>query len=1442
MSTERSAVAIIGMACRFPGAPDLATFRSNLERGVDAITEAPPGRLDPAYYDPDSTAIDRVTCRRGGFLGAELSFDPAPFGIMPIAAEGSEPDQMLTLELVVAALKDAGLEAEADLPRQSTAVIFGRGGYFGIRLARMVQQAIFAPQLSRSAAALLPGLTPEQLAEIDQDFRSQLGHYGADTAIGLVPNLAASLIANRFDFAGSAYTIDAACASSLIAIDQAVRELETGRADLVITGGMHLCDDVMFWNVFSRLGAISRSQQIRPFDRRADGLLIGEGIGVLVLARQADAERWGSRIYALIRGIGIASDGRGKTVMQPRSSGQILALERAWRAARLDPATIGLLEAHGTGTPEGDQTELSTIARFFGGELGGQPGLGTVKSMIGHTMPAAGAAGLIKAALAAHHGFLPPTLHCEEPSELVAKTRFRLITATEPWPHDLPRRAAVNVFGFGGINAHLVLDAVVQDAAAFHHPRRYQPSEMLLLAASSPEALLSALEGESTSLEAGPFRLALERPSAERRALAAKLVSRGTRWNGRNGIWYVPSGLAAEGGRVAFLYPGVDGLFEPRINDLAAYLGLGLPRNHDAREDLVAVAIGIIALGRWLTDILENLGIHPQAMAGHSIGEWTGMMASGILETEDVDRFFEQMAPTLSFRVPGLVFAAAGCGIEQGEAAIQGLEDIAVSHDNCPHQIILCGKEASIDLALSRLRDAKVLCEKLPFQSGFHSPFLRPYLGQIIDLAKNFNQGIPRVPLWSANSLAPFPLEREAGNRLFVDHLLQRVRFRELIERLYASGYRAFIQMGVGRLTGFVQDSLGGRPHLAATALVPGEDGLLQMRRLAAELWCEGYPVQLHKLGLRVARSEAATRPAKGIRLELATPHPVLRRAIKAAVSEASIPPPAAASSFSLPPELATNPIARELAAVSRDLAVLSQEVVTAWGLQPPRPVGTVPTAQTLGPRRLSRVVRYSVATMPEVVDHCLIRLPKDLSNLAERFPVVPMMRSIDTLIELAEELVPELIPIEIERVRANRWLEVEPAVDVELKAEFDGKDRIRVAVGDYLEGTVVLAKDYPPAPAPQPLGNISGIQPCHTAREYYEDGWTFHGPAFQMLTELGPMTDKGIEGKIDCLPARGALLDAGGQLAGYWCVLHTERDRIVLPYRIDRVRYYGPHPATGDRMEGRAHILELTDLWQRSHIEIYKDNRVWVRMEGFEDRRFQGDGSIFLMAQSPGTRGATLMRPEGYSLIAESWETSASRYLIARLYLSSQELAEYRSKPPRQQRSWLLGRIAAKDAVRNLLWAQGSTEIYPMQVQVGNDDKGRPYLAGPWRDDLRLSLAHKDNIAVAMVAKGVDIGIDVERIESRDQAFVRAAFHASELDLLPEEGGDEWLTRLWVAKEALAKYRGQGLNGDPHGLVITAVNGQRLLVDGVWVATRRDGDHVVGWTEHSAIWRPSAT
>ncbi len=425
----REPVAIVGMGAVFPGAPDLDTYWSNIEHGLDAITAVPPARLDPVYF----AGANGFACKRGGFV--EATFDPIAFGIMPVAAAGAEPDQLLALHVAAAALDDAG----GTIPRERTGVILGRGGYLTPGMARLSNRVRTAQQLVTTLGELLPDLDAATVERIRAAFAQRAGELGAE-AIGLVPNLAASRIANRLDLRGPAYTVDAACASSLLAIDQACRELADRRCDMVVAGGVHVCHDVTFWSVFTELGALSKSSQIRPFDRRADGIVIGEGAGIVILKRLADAERDGDRIYATILGTGVSSDGRESSAMRPRADGQLAAIDAAWRMAERDPQTVGIVEAHGTATPTGDEVELTALAQFFGETSGPRAGVGSVKSMIGHAMPAAGVAGLIKSALSIHHGVMPPSLHCEEPHEALAKTRFRVLDKAEPWT-ELPRVA-----------------------------------------------------------------------------------------------------------------------------------------------------------------------------------------------------------------------------------------------------------------------------------------------------------------------------------------------------------------------------------------------------------------------------------------------------------------------------------------------------------------------------------------------------------------------------------------------------------------------------------------------------------------------------------------------------------------------------------------------------------------------------------------------------------------------------------------------------------------------------------------------------------------------------------------------------------------------------------------------------------------------------------------
>ncbi|EST20942.1 polyketide synthase, partial [Streptomyces roseochromogenus] len=469
MASRHTPAAIVGMAVLLPGAPGLDAYWRNLRDGLDAIRDAPADRWDADYYRPGSAAgpavADQVYCRRGGFVDGLAEVDVTRYGIMPASVPGTEPDQLIALDVAAAALADAG-GAQRLPARDRIGVALGRGGYLTPGLVRLDQRVRTAGQLTRILGELLPGLADGQLARIRAAFTERLGPDSPESAIGLVPNLAASRIANRLDLRGPAYTVDAACASSLVAVDQAVTELSTGRCDLMLAGGVHHCHDITLWSVFAQLRALSPTERVRPFHRDADGILIGEGTGVVVLKRLADAQRDGDRVYAVIRGTGVASDGRTAGLAAPDPGGQTRAVRQAWRAAGLDPAapdSLGLLEAHGTATPAGDTAELATLAEVFGPADGShlRPVLGSVKSMIGHAMPAAGVAGLVKAALALHHGTLLPTLHCEDPHPALAATRFRTLARSRPWETDARqpvRRAAVNAFGFGGINAHVVLE------------------------------------------------------------------------------------------------------------------------------------------------------------------------------------------------------------------------------------------------------------------------------------------------------------------------------------------------------------------------------------------------------------------------------------------------------------------------------------------------------------------------------------------------------------------------------------------------------------------------------------------------------------------------------------------------------------------------------------------------------------------------------------------------------------------------------------------------------------------------------------------------------------------------------------------------------------------------------------------------------------------------
>jgi acyl transferase domain-containing protein/NAD(P)H-dependent flavin oxidoreductase YrpB (nitropropane dioxygenase family)/short-subunit dehydrogenase len=491
-----SDIAIIGIGTLLPGADSPQQYWKNILEKRNAIVEIPRERWDwRLYFDADRRARDRIYAKWGGFID-EVPFDPTHFGIPPNSMRSIDPLQLLALEVVRKALVDAGYP-DGGPDREQTSVILGAGGGLGdIGLQYGVRAELPRVNEINSASAWdrLPEWTEESFP-------------------GCLLNVAAGRVANRFNFGGSNFTVDAACASSLAAVDIAVRELEDGRSSLAIAGGVDTIQSPFAYFCFSKTQALSPRGVAQTFDRKADGIVISEGLAVVVLKRLADAERDGDRVYCVIKAIGSSSDGKGLGLTAPLPEGQKRALRRAYEKAGVGAETLGLFEAHGTGTVVGDRAELETIvgALTADGAEARSCALGAVKTLIGHTKATAGAAGLIKAALAIHHRILPPHAGVEQPIDPLADPGCPAFLLKEPkaWLRDRrhPRRAGVNAFGFGGTNFHAVLEEVPEVLGRRSSPpdATSWPCELVVLRAATRESLVERIDSLHRQLASEPL-------------------------------------------------------------------------------------------------------------------------------------------------------------------------------------------------------------------------------------------------------------------------------------------------------------------------------------------------------------------------------------------------------------------------------------------------------------------------------------------------------------------------------------------------------------------------------------------------------------------------------------------------------------------------------------------------------------------------------------------------------------------------------------------------------------------------------------------------------------------------------------------------------------------------------------------------------------------------
>jgi len=875
-------IAIVGMACRYPDARTPGELWENVLARRRAFRSVPPERLNMADYvtgdpaDPDSLYPIEAALIEG------YEFDRVRFKVAGRTYRSADLTHWLALDVAAQALADAGFAGAEGLPRDMTGVLLGNTltGEF----SRANTLRLRWPYVSRVLAGTLTadgwegGRIDELLGRLETAYKAPFPEPMEETLAGGLSNTIAGRICNHFDLHGGGYTLDGACASSLLAVANACSALAAGDLDVALAGGVDLSLDPFELVGFARVGALAPGE-MRVFDTRSAGFLPGEGCGFVVLMREDDAARLGCRTYAVLRGWGISSDGHGG-LSRPESAGQKLALARAYRRAGFGIDTVAYFEGHGTGTAVGDAAELEalTSARREAGPGAPSAPIGSVKANIGHTKAAAGVAGLIKAAMAVHSQVLPPTTGNDEPHPALQGpgAPLHVLDHGEPWPADRPLRASVSAMGFGGINTHVVLegDPAVRRRSLVAREREllssWQDAELLLLAAADPAALAAEAErlaglvarlsrSDLTDLAAelarrpldGPARAAVvaAKPAeaVERlRRLAEGLRGGETvRLDARHGVFF---GTGARGRRIGFLFPGQGapshldaGAWRRRFEGLeAVYEPAGL----DPRADAVHTAVAQPAIlshslaGLWL---LERLGVRAAVALGHSLGEIAALHWGGAFDAAAALRL-----ATVRGRAMAEASAEGGsmASLETDAATVAELlaadliNEAVIAVFNSPRRTVISGPAAAVDAAVERARDRGLAASRLRVSHAFHSPLMEAAGPALAAELAAMSLRPPVRPV--ASTVTGGLLEPEADLRaLLHSQLTSPVRFTEAIEAA-RDRVDLWIEVGPGRALSELVGEVIDRPAVPLDAGGPSLTGLLKAAGAAFAL---GAPI-----------------------------------------------------------------------------------------------------------------------------------------------------------------------------------------------------------------------------------------------------------------------------------------------------------------------------------------------------------------------------------------------------------------------------------------------------------------------------------------------------------------------------------------------------------------------------------------------------------------------
>ncbi|WP_404785485.1 aminotransferase class I/II-fold pyridoxal phosphate-dependent enzyme [Altericista sp. CCNU0014] len=848
---HKEPIAVIGIGCRLPGANNPQEFWKLLHDNVDAISEVPPSRWDlNAFYDPDPTQPHKMNTRWGGFLENVDRFDPTFFGITPREANTIDPQQRLILEVAWEALEDAG-----QVPQQ----------------------------LSGSKTGVFIGIS-------SHDYSSLVTSDDPYALTGNVNCIAANRISYVFNFRGPSLAVDTACSSSLVAVHLACQSIWNQESTLALAGGVQVILSADLSVSFSKAGLMAPDGRCKPFDAKANGYVRSEGAGTVLLKPLSQAQKDGDRIYAVILGTAMNQDGRSNGLSAPNPEAQEAVVREAYARAGVSPGQVQYVEAHGTGTKLGDPMELKALGAVLaeGRAAGDRCVVGSVKANLGHSETAAGITGLIKVALALEHQQIPASLHFQDPNPYIDfdALQLRVQQTLEPWPYrEGAAIAGINSFGFGGTNAHAVLQEAPSQTPAFKYASVNRPWHLLALTAKSEPALRELSSRYQTLLAQNPMlSLAdvchcanLRRSQFKHRLVAVGASSADVQAQlaafaaGETEIAGLSEGqiVGKKAPRIAFLFSGQGSqyvgmgkaLYESqptfrRILDrcdeiLRSELKLSLlsvlypeAEGQSPIDDTAYTQPALFALEYALTQLWLSWGIAPAVVMGHSVGEYVAACIAGVFSLEDGLKLIAargrlmQALPQNGAMVSVLAEEArVAAAVRQYEGSVADSGCVAIAAINGPQSIVISGEQTAIAAIVAALEAEGIKTKPLQVSHAFHSPLMEPMLAEFARVASEVAYARPRTSLIS-NLTGDLIGPEIATPEYWCLHVRQPVRFAASMETLQRQEYKIFLEIGPKPvLLGMGRTCLPEGDRLWLPSLRPGQLDWQQMLQSLGALY-----------------------------------------------------------------------------------------------------------------------------------------------------------------------------------------------------------------------------------------------------------------------------------------------------------------------------------------------------------------------------------------------------------------------------------------------------------------------------------------------------------------------------------------------------------------------------------------------------------------------------